>query len=97
MGLMRSLYINNRARDRVFNESVTTVKLKDHDDDQGTFVCDEEPHMLAPELGYGYYPLLLGERLDGGKYEIVRKLGWAGYSSVWLASVCRYFFDSLLS
>lgn len=36
-------------------------------------------------LGYGYYPLTLGQQLTEGKLEIVRKLGWASYSSVWLA------------
>jgi serine/threonine-protein kinase SRPK3 len=46
--------------------------------------------MLAPELGYGYYPLTLGERLHNDKYEVVRKLGWGGVSSVWLAKIHEY-------
>jgi serine/threonine-protein kinase SRPK3 len=50
-----------------------------------TFVCDEEPLMLQPELGYGYCPLALGEKLNEGKLEVVRKLGWGSCSSVWLA------------
>jgi len=45
--------------------------------------------MLSPELGYGYYPITLGDRLHNGKYEIVRKLGWADYASVWLAKICQ--------
>ena len=80
------------AGERAFDESLTTIKLTDDDgggDDRGTFVCDEEPHMLVPELGYGYYPLTLRERIAGDKYEIVRKLGWGQNSSVWLASVCK--------
>ena len=62
----------------VFDQSTTVVKLKDHaggDGDGETFECDEEPHMLAPELGYGYNPLTLEERLHDGKYEVVSKAG----------------------
>ena len=54
-------------------------------EDGEEFTCDEEPHMLGPELGYGYYPVALGQFIHGGKLEIVRKLGWATSSSVWLA------------
>lgn len=67
-----------------FDESSSSVRIKD-DGDGEEFVCDEEPHMLTPEQGFGYYPLTLGQQLKEGKLEIVRKLGWASYSSVWLA------------
>jgi serine/threonine-protein kinase SRPK3 len=89
--MLLSRNLNSKvAGERAFDESLTTIKLTDDDGDgdQGTFVCDEEPHMLAPELGYGYYPLILRERMAGDKYEI-RKLGWGQNSSVWLASVCK--------
>jgi serine/threonine-protein kinase SRPK3 len=90
--MLLSRNLNSKvAAETVFDESLTT-KLKDDggdSDNLGTFVCDEEPHMLAPELGYGYYPLTLGERMCEEKYEIVRKLGWGQNSSVWLASVCK--------
>jgi hypothetical protein len=46
--------------------------------------------IFSPELGFGYLPLELGERLKGGKvlggtYEVVRKLviqvfGWPGFA-----------------
>ncbi|KAG1782670.1 kinase-like domain-containing protein [Suillus placidus] len=43
----------------------------------------EEPLSLLAKEGYGYYPCaVVGHRLN--RYEIVRKLGWAGSSSVWL-------------
>lgn len=43
--------------------------------------------MLSPEDGqpYGYFPMRLGHTLDGGKYMVVRKLGYGTNSSVWLA------------
>ena len=69
---------------RVFDETTTSVRIND-DEDGEEFTCDEEPHMLGPELGYGYFPVALGQFIHGGKLEIVRKLGWATSSSVWLA------------
>lgn len=75
-----------------FDESSTSVLINDKEDGK-TFVCDEEPHILTPERGYGYYPLTLGQQLDEGKIEIVRKLGWAGNSSVWLARAHRYWLE----
>lgn len=64
--------------------SSISVRINDKDDGE-EFLCDEEPHMLTPEQGCGYYPITLGQQLGEGKLEIVRKLGSAGYSSVWLA------------
>lgn len=69
---------------RPFDQSSTSVRINDKEDGE-EFVCDEEPHMLSPEQGFGYYPITLGQKLGEDKLEIVRKLGWAGYSSVWLA------------
>jgi len=33
----------------------------------------------------GFYPVRLGQCFEGGRYCVVRKLGWGHYSSVWLA------------
>lgn len=33
----------------------------------------------------GYHPIMIGDMLYGGKYRIVGKLGFGGYSTVWLA------------
>lgn len=49
--------------------------------------CPEEPLFMSSLEGYGYYPSAkVGHRLAaGGRYELVRKLGWARSSTVWLA------------
>ncbi|KAG2146239.1 kinase-like domain-containing protein [Suillus clintonianus] len=76
------------ARDvqRTWNDLPVRVQPEINDkDDGGQFVFDEEPLALSPEKGFGYYPITLGQQLGEGKLEIVRKLGWAGHSSVWLA------------
>ena len=44
----------------------------------------EEPLDLPPSDGGGYYPVSLYQKLDGGKYEVVRKLGYGPRSSTWL-------------
>ncbi|RDX47267.1 kinase-like protein [Lentinus brumalis] len=72
-----------------------TIRVQDDPSHPFEFTCDEEPHMLGMQRGgpIGYIPLQLGqvfEDLEGGQYEIVRKLGWATNSSVWLAKKKRY-------
>lgn len=33
----------------------------------------------------GYHPVTLGEYLKAGRYKVLHKLGWGGYSTVWAA------------
>ncbi|PPR02727.1 hypothetical protein CVT26_009438 [Gymnopilus dilepis] len=44
----------------------------------------EEPLDLPPSEGGGYYPASIHQTLDGGNYEVVRKLGYGPRSSTWL-------------
>ncbi|KAF9471411.1 kinase-like protein [Pholiota conissans] len=44
----------------------------------------EEPLDLPPSEGGGYYPASIHQKLNGNKYEIVRKLGYGPRSSTWL-------------
>ncbi|KAI9058589.1 kinase-like protein [Trametes sanguinea] len=50
----------------------------------GVFDCEEEPHMIKHPKARGYMPLHLGDTLNDGKYEVVRKLSYAVSSSVWM-------------
>jgi serine/threonine-protein kinase SRPK3 len=33
----------------------------------------------------GYHPTTIKDIFDGGRYKVVHKLGWGGYSTTWLA------------
>jgi serine/threonine-protein kinase SRPK3 len=33
----------------------------------------------------GYHPICLGDSFKGGRYIVRHKLGWGGFSTVWLA------------
>lgn len=46
---------------------------------------DGFPEEDLSKTGVGYFAARLGEVLDGGRYVVVRKLGWGYGSSVWLA------------
>jgi serine/threonine protein kinase len=37
----------------------------------------------------GYHPLQIGDELDCGRYRLVHKLGYGGYSTIWLVRDLR--------
>ncbi|KAF6757909.1 kinase-like domain-containing protein [Ephemerocybe angulata] len=48
-------------------------------------IFPEEPLNLSAADGFGYFPANINQTLSGGRYTIVRKLGWGSRSSTWLA------------
>ena len=38
----------------------------------------------------GFHPVRLGDTFKDGRYKIHHKLGWGGYSTVWLAKDKKY-------
>ena len=50
----------------------------------------EESLTSTANEGAGFYPVRLGETFDEGRFVITRKLGWGGFSSVWLARDRKY-------
>ncbi|PYI06038.1 serine protein kinase [Aspergillus sclerotiicarbonarius CBS 121057] len=48
-----------------------------------TSTVDAEP-LFRYQKG-GYHPINLGDLLKNGRYKILHKLGWGGYSTVWAA------------
>lgn len=44
----------------------------------------------------GYHPVSLGDCFKDGRYKVYHKLGWGGFSTVWLAKDNMFVFYYLL-
>ena len=47
--------------------------------------CDIDAEPLQRYRPGGYHPIRLGDSLKSGRYQILHKLGWGRYATVWLA------------
>lgn len=55
--------------------------------DRGQTFEEEEPGRYSPG---GYHPVRIGDEFHKGKYQVIRKLGYGLYSTVWLAQNSQY-------
>ncbi|KAJ5318597.1 hypothetical protein N7476_005017 [Penicillium atrosanguineum] len=53
--------------------------------DRPTYICPIDAEPLHRYRQGGYHPVTLGECLKSGRYKVLHKLGWGGYSTVWAA------------
>lgn len=58
--------------------------------------CDVDAEPLHRYGTGGYHPVRLGDLLKDGRYRIMHKLGWGGYSTVWAARDQRFRIPRLL-
>lgn len=52
---------------------------------QFVYRMQEEVENLERYTHGGYHPVSLGDKLDGGRYETIHKLGYGSFATVWLA------------
>lgn len=69
---------NETNNDNDFSES-------DSDTDSESEPAPEDEESLKDYKPGGYHPVYVGELYKDGRYQIVRKLGWGHFSTVWLA------------
>ncbi|KGO64501.1 hypothetical protein PITC_099610 [Penicillium italicum] len=53
--------------------------------DQHLYISTIDAEPLHRYRRGGYHPVTLGECLKAGRYKVLHKLGWGGYSTVWAA------------
>lgn len=51
----------------------------------GTYFSEIEAEPLPRYRHGGYHPIHIADEFDRGRYRVTHKLGWGGYSTVWLA------------
>ncbi|KAI3338693.1 kinase-like domain-containing protein [Ustulina deusta] len=49
------------------------------------YTCDVDAEPLRRYRPGGYHPIHLGDQLRDGRYKILHKVGWGGYSTTWAA------------
>lgn len=49
------------------------------------YVCDLDEEPIANYRPGGYHPVQVGDSLNNGRYQILHKVGWGGFSTVWAA------------
>lgn len=62
-----------------------TIGTKSRRMESFTYTCAIDAEPLHRYKSGGYHPIHLGDCLNQGRYRILHKLGWGGYSTVWAA------------
>lgn len=52
---------------------------------QAIYKCDVDAEPIDRYRPGGYHPIELGQVLKNGRYKILHKIGWGGFSTTWAA------------
>ncbi|KAJ5413494.1 hypothetical protein N7465_005799 [Penicillium sp. CMV-2018d] len=80
----RAVPFRGISRRCIFSKTITTQPRKTQIH-QPLYISPVDAEPLHRYRQGGYHPVTLGERLKSGRYKVLHKLGWGGYSTVWLA------------
>lgn len=70
--------------------SFASFTTSPHGPDLFSHICTVDAEPLHRYKKGGYHPTGLGDLLKDGRYKILHKLGWGGYSTVWAARDQRF-------
>lgn len=80
----RAVPFRSISRRCIFSKSISTHPGKTQID-QPLYISPVDAEPLHRYRQGGYHPVTLGECLKSGRYKVLHKLGWGGYSTVWVA------------
>ena len=83
------LSLSALARSRSLSSMFPQPSQLDLPMDWSTHTCDVDAEPLHRYHKGGYHPVHLGDCLSDGRYKVLHKLGWGGYSTVWAARDTR--------
>ncbi|KKZ67473.1 hypothetical protein EMCG_06849 [[Emmonsia] crescens] len=80
----RTVPLRSISRLCIVSKSMSTHPDKSQMD-QPLYISPIDAEPLHRYRQGGYHPVILGEYLNAGRYKVLHKLGWGGYSTVWAA------------
>lgn len=92
-----SLKNEDRREDDVINELANEEEAnRNHDDDKSEYSnggesSSEEQEDKKDYCKGGYHPIQIGD-LYNGRYQVIRKMGWGHFSTVWLSWDLKFAF-----
>ncbi|KOS47027.1 hypothetical protein ACN38_g1996 [Penicillium nordicum] len=84
----RAVPFRSISRSDIFSRSISTHPEKTQIN-QPLYISPVDAEPLHRYRQGGYHPVTLGECLKSGRYKVLHKLGWGGYSTVWVARDLR--------
>lgn len=95
-GYLHQTHILNRTRQLFHYYAKKSFALRYHSSrvPSQTYRCDVDAEPLRRYKPGGYHPVTLGDVLHDGRYRILHKLGWGGYSTTWAAKDQEFVFHA---
>ena len=86
----RAVIYNRVAELPITRHPFASFATSSHEADFFLHTCAVDAEPLHRYKKGGYHPIGLGDLLKDGRYRILHKLGWGGYSTVWAARDQRF-------
>eukprot|EP01015_Nassula_variabilis_P032746 TRINITY_DN7711_c0_g1_i8.p2 TRINITY_DN7711_c0_g1~~TRINITY_DN7711_c0_g1_i8.p2 ORF type:complete len:136 (-),score=26.40 TRINITY_DN7711_c0_g1_i8:61-468(-) len=68
---------DSKSQEQPIDDDVSSNDSKEYENESDAESIDDYRHG-------GYHPVVLGEKFNNGKYQVIQKLGFGYFSTVWL-------------